>query len=154
VRRGNGTEPGIVSKDESIRRQDKKSKMAATFQQGLPNNLTYLQCLELGYESPTSRTTTATNTTETSPFQHQKHQQFKLCCFQCGKQEETKEGQDDNIHLSRCSQCQVAAYCSRTCQINHWKTSSCCSSASIGHKYTCRSTLVFPIVFGVINIGI
>jgi hypothetical protein len=89
---------------------------------GRLNQIQYLQCLELGY---THTSTTSTNNLLLTTR--------NLCCFQCGKK------QDATVRLSRCSQCQVAAYCSRTCQIHHWKTNTTCNIGGVGHKYACRS---------------
>eukprot|EP00877_Chromochloris_zofingiensis_P002270 jgi/Chrzof1/12043/Cz06g19070.t1 len=39
----------------------------------------------------------------------------KRCCWHCGMRQEGPEP------LSKCSVCRVARYCSRECQVAHWK---------------------------------
>ena len=45
------------------------------------------------------------------------------CCHQCGATEND---------LKRCSQCFVARYCSRECQLIHWKA---------GHRDVCKGKI-------------
>jgi hypothetical protein len=72
-----------------------------------PSNFEWRQCSELGYaDGPDSNDDMAPNV-----------------CFGCQKEVEK---------LSRCSKCQVATYCSRECQISHWK-----KGAGGGHKFAC-----------------
>ena len=64
------------------------------------------QCVELGYaDGPDS------NDDMAEPI-----------CFKCGK----------SGKLSRCSKCHTAAYCSRECQLAHWK-----KGPGGGHKHCC-----------------
>ena len=48
-------------------------------------------------------------------------------CFQCGK-----EG--PNPPLRRCSQCEIAYYCSKTCQRGHWKKHKAACIAAVTAK--------------------
>lgn len=72
-----------------------------------PSNFEWKRCAELGYaDSPDSNDEMAPSV-----------------CFKCGK---------EGVKLSKCSKCQVATYCSRDCQISHWK-----SGTGGGHKFSC-----------------
>jgi hypothetical protein len=66
----------------------------------------WVQSLELGYDEPEPPT----------PL-----------CFCCGKKQTTEE----TMKLSKCSKCEVAAYCSRDCQLKDWKEGR--------HKLACPS---------------
>ena len=48
-------------------------------------------------------------------------------CFQCGK-----EGRSPP--LRRCSQCEIAYYCSKTCQRGHWKKHKAACIAAVAAK--------------------
>lgn len=50
-------------------------------------------------------------------------------CFKCGS---SSPSSSSSTTLSRCSKCHVAAYCSRECQLQHWKKGS-----GGGHKFCC-----------------
>ncbi|KAG7353045.1 MYND finger domain containing protein [Nitzschia inconspicua] len=69
-----------------------------------PSTVEWMQHLELGYAEPPRPPT---------------------ICFGCGKQS------SETIKLSRCGKCSVAAYCSRDCQVQDWKTGN--------HKLACPS---------------
>ena len=72
-----------------------------------PSNFEWNQCAELGYsDGPDSNDDMAPSV-----------------CFACQKEAEK---------LSRCSKCEVATYCSRDCQVSHWKKGS-----GGGHKFSC-----------------
>ena len=74
-----------------------------------PSHFEWKQCAELGYaDGPDSNNDMASSV-----------------CFGCGK---------DAEKLSRCAKCQVATYCSRNCQIIHWK-----SGSGGGHKFSCAA---------------
>jgi len=72
-----------------------------------PSHFDWKQILELGYaDGPDS------NDDMAPPV-----------CFGCGK---------DQKKLSKCAKCEVACYCSRECQLAHWK-----SGPGGGHKFSC-----------------
>jgi hypothetical protein len=71
-----------------------------------PQPIHWVQTLELGYDEPATP----------SPI-----------CFGCGKE----TGDPSVTNLSKCAKCQVAAYCSRDCQIQDWKEGR--------HKVACPS---------------
>ena len=48
-------------------------------------------------------------------------------CFRCGR-----EG--PNPPLRRCSQCEIAYYCSKTCQRGHWKRHTAACIAAVAAK--------------------
>jgi hypothetical protein len=89
-----------------------------------PSHFDWKQCVELGYaDGPDSNDDMA-----------------EPVCFKCGK-----EGTPTSP-LSRCSKCQVAAYCSRDCQLAHWK-----KGAGGGHKFCCSGELEM-IIFSKISV--
>lgn len=71
-----------------------------------PSTVEWIQKLELGYNEP-----------PTPP----------IVCFGCGG----KQAEATTTKLSKCGKCSVAAYCSRDCQIQDWKTGR--------HKLACPS---------------
>ena len=50
---------------------------------------------------------------------------WKLICANCGK-----VGKDDNVNLRACAECKAFSYCSKECQVKHWKA---------GHKVDCKA---------------
>ena len=72
-------------------------------------------------------------------------------CFRCGydpnstttTEAKTADPSSTKRSLSRCSKCQVACYCSRECQIVHWKKGGedgdvvSGGGGSGAHKFTC-----------------
>ena len=52
-----------------------------------------------------------------------KNSVWKQICANCGKQ------RDEKCVLKQCSRCQVFSYCSKECQVKHWKA---------GHKVDCK----------------
>lgn len=72
----------------------------------MPNIVEWIKEIELGYQGSPPRS---------------------VVCFSCGN----KPSEDTSITLSKCSKCDVAAYCSRDCQLKDWKTGR--------HKMACPS---------------
>lgn len=99
-----------------------KNPLAAT-----PNFVEWFQTIELGYDEPSPQETIC------------------FCCGRAASATATAEeaGDDDNNNnnndkddkekkkLSKCSKCNIAAYCGRDCQIKDWKSG--------GHKKACAS---------------
>ena len=69
----------------------------------VPTSVEWLKEIELGYTNANSESRS-------------------VVCFHCG---------ENSKKLSKCSRCNVAAYCSRNCQISDWKTGR--------HKMACPS---------------
>lgn len=103
----------VMIRQSSSRPQSKPLTMAsskeaadATLRAAMPS-IEWLQCIELGYDGASSK--------DENPV-----------CFSCGK---------SDVKLSQCSKCSVAGYCSRDCQVKHWKT----GSGGGGHKHSCQA---------------
>lgn len=71
-----------------------------------PSTVEWIKEIELGYQKFSPRSTV---------------------CFSCGSQ----PSPENSKNLSKCSKCNVAAYCSRECQLTDWKTGR--------HKMACPS---------------
>jgi hypothetical protein len=84
-----------------------------------PSHFDWKQCAELGYaDGPDS------NDDMADPI-----------CFHCGSK--SPASTSNATALSRCAKCQVAAYCSRECQLANWK-----KGAGGGHKFCCSGEFV------------
>mmetsp|Transcript_24135 Transcript_24135/g.27559 ORF Transcript_24135/g.27559 Transcript_24135/m.27559 type:complete len:249 (-) Transcript_24135:51-797(-) len=78
-----------------------------------PSHFDWKQCVELGYAD-------GPDDDMADPV-----------CFKCGKSSSTTS---NSSSLSRCAKCQVATYCSRECQLEHWK-----KGPGGGHKFCCSA---------------
>lgn len=98
---------------------DKQNQAVVEDIQRTPVIATWMQTLELGYETP-ANTTQGVSASFT--------QEPKLpVCFHCGKSAES---------LSKCAKCNIASYCSKECQVQDWKAMS---KGGGGHKGTCAA---------------
>mmetsp|Transcript_1608 Transcript_1608/g.1926 ORF Transcript_1608/g.1926 Transcript_1608/m.1926 type:complete len:251 (-) Transcript_1608:215-967(-) len=80
-----------------------------------PSHFQWKQCVELGY----------------ADGQDSNDDMADPVCFKCGK---SSPSSPDATSLSRCSKCHVATYCSRDCQVAHWK-----KGPGGGHKFSCSA---------------
>ena len=99
-----------------------KSSMASTasYQPNelVPTSYVWLQSVELGYEQKSESLTEEQSLNRNS-------------CWYCG---------NSSSQLSTCSNCHVAKYCSRDCQVADWKRAK---DGGIGHKHTCPGMCVY-----------
>jgi len=85
----------------------------------LPNVVEWIKEIELRYKESSERS---------------------VVCFSCG----TRPSSENSKKLSKCSKCDVAAYCSRDCQLQDWKTGrhkmACPSYARVAKSPMCDET--------------
>lgn len=103
---------------------DAKAAKAPEFQ--------WLQVMELGYAEDATRGNVAALENQ-APV-----------CFHCGKEAAA------DAKLSKCARCQVASYCSRKCQVTHWKG----GNDKVGHKYSCPGKVHGPPFIAVVPLRV
>ena len=104
----------------------------STKNEDLPENhiVEWKQCVELSYE---------TGDAPVPPPPVNVEKEEKEACFQCG---------ETSKPLSKCAKCKIAKYCSRQCQIDHWKKGSSIENfnfiSKLPHRYVCQAYRVTP----------
>lgn len=97
-----------------------------------PTPFRWSQVVELGYVEDSGGDNVASLENE------------KPVCFHCGK----VPNETESSKLSKCARCQVASYCSRKCQVTHWKG----GDGKVGHKHSCAAYKIvgedMMIIFG------